>query len=86
MAKIEKTISDYKKLVSEAKSKYLLEKMEHGLNYVFKEESLDGFEYFMICNHKNATKINYSHDMKFIIQKDIIMSDVNTLTEMKEGL
>lgn len=82
----EKTLLDFKKLVSETKSKYLTEKMEYGLNYTFKEESFDGFEYFMICNAKNATKLNYTHELKFIVQKEIIMSDVATLTEMKEEL
>lgn len=86
MAKNEKTITDFKKLVAETKTKYLKEKMEHGLNYTFKEESLGDFEYFMICNGKKATKLNYSHEMKFIVNKEIIMHDVRELMEMSKDL
>jgi hypothetical protein len=82
----EKSIVEFKKLVELEKANYLREKMEYGRNYTFKEESLGEFEYFMICNSVNATKLNYSHELKFIVHKHIIMSDVATLTEMKEKL
>jgi hypothetical protein len=82
----EKTLADFNKLVSETKSKFLRDKMDYKLNYTIKEEKMEGFEYFIICNILTATKLIYSHEMKFIVHKEMLMDDVRTLTEMKESL
>jgi hypothetical protein len=88
MARSEKkaTLDDFKKLVSETKERYLKEKMEYNWDYTLKEETLDGMEFFMICNKINATKLIYNEEMSFIVNKDIIMADVRILSEMKEQL
>jgi hypothetical protein len=82
----EKTISDYKKLVLETKTKYLNTKMDFKLNYTFKEESHEGYESFYICNPLEAVRIIYSHEMKFIVSKTISMDDVKVLMEMRDSL
>jgi hypothetical protein len=86
MAKNEKTISDFNKLVSETKTAFLKDKMDFALNYTIKEDAMEGFEYFMICNRMKAIKILYSHEMKFIVQKEMLMDDVRTLIEMGKAL
>jgi hypothetical protein len=86
MAKNEKTLADFNKLVSETKLNYLQQKMDYRLEYTIKEETHDDYEIFLICNTLNATKILYSHDMKFIVSKEMIMDDVKTLWDMKKEL
>jgi hypothetical protein len=86
MAKNEKTLADFNKLVEETKNKYNQTKMDYNLNYTFKSETHEGFESFFICNSLNGTKLLYSHEMKIIVNREMIMSDVATLTEMKATL
>lgn len=86
MAKNEKTLADFNKLVNETKTKFNHTKMDFNLNYNIKEETNDSFESFYICNRLEGVKILYSHEMKIIVHREIVMSDVRMLMEMSKEL
>jgi hypothetical protein len=82
----EKTIKKFEKAILDAKQKFLNDKINYGLEYTIKEESLNGLEVFWIVNSLNARKIILNKEVDFVLDKDLYMSDAKIMMEMKEGL
>jgi hypothetical protein len=82
----EKTIQDFNKAVLEAKQEFLNEKMNYNWNYTIKTETFEHMECFWICNFHHARKIIFNKELKFVLDREIYMSDLDVLSEMKGEL
>lgn len=82
----EKTIEDYNLVCTKAKMKYQKDKMNYNWNYTFKEEILEGINYFLIANYHMATKIIFDHESNFIVEKEIYTMDINSIQALQKEI
>jgi hypothetical protein len=83
---IEKSTKKFEKAVLDAKQKFLNDKINYGLEYNIKEESLNGLEVFWIVNSLNARKIILNKELDFILDKDLYLGDAKIMLEMSKEL
>jgi hypothetical protein len=76
----------FNKAILDAKQKFLNDKINYGLEYTIKEETLNGLEVFWITNSMSARKIILNKEIDFVLDRDLYLSDARIILEMAKEL
>jgi hypothetical protein len=76
----------FNKAILDAKQKFLNDKINYGLEYTIKEETLNGLEVFWITNSMSARKIILNKEIDFVLDRELFISDAKIILEMSKEL
>lgn len=82
MARKERTLEEYKKVVSDTMKSYQMDKINFSLDFNVREENHGQYYHTMFVNRMTATKILFDAEMKLIITKEIFVGEAKKIVEM----